>query len=328
MTVTFQTQRFIRRPPAPALCLVIPCFNEEDVLPLLIERLRAFGAAQTHLVRVLFVDDGSKDRTFEILDQACSSDERLAAIRLSRNFGHQTAVSAGLRYAQGDLVAVLDADLQDPPEVIPAMIAKWREGYDVVYGVRQNRKEGHLLRACYALYYRLLKSVANIDLPLDAGDFSLMDRVVVDHVNAMPEHNRYVRGLRGWVGFRQCGLAYDRDARAGGAPKYNLRRLLRLAFDGLVSFSSAPLKLAMWVGSLTALFAFVLALWAMASALFLARLPPGWASLAIIVLFFSGVQLLVLGILGEYIGRVFDEVKGRPIFIEARRTGWITERIP
>lgn len=315
-----------RHTATPVVGLVFPCYNEEQVLPRLLGEIDRFLATSPLEVRVLFVDDGSRDRTFDLLAEACATDPRKACVRFSRNFGHQTAVTAGLKLIQGDVVAVLDADLQDPIDVVPRMIDAWREGADVVYGVRQNRKEGVLLRAAYALFYRILKKIANIDLPLDAGDFSLMDRRVVDQINAMPEHNRFVRGLRGWVGFKQVGLPYERAARAAGVPKYNLKRLMRLAFDGVVSFSSAPLKLAIWLGAMTSLVGFVLLLWALVSALFLERTPPGWASLAVLLLFFSGVQLLVLGIIGEYVGRMFEEVKNRPLFVESQRVGWIADR--
>ena len=201
----------------PEIGLVIPCYNEEAVVPALVERLEKIQSEWTHPVWILFVDDGSRDRTPELLTEASRRNARMAYLRLSRNFGHQTAVTAGLMHARGDAVVVLDADLQDPPEIVPQMLARWREGYDVVYGVRENRKESALLRGAYALFYRILKRIANVDIPLDAGDFSLMDRRVVDRINELPEHNRFIRGLRGWVGFRQIGLPYSRDARQAGA---------------------------------------------------------------------------------------------------------------
>lgn len=306
----------------PELGVVIPCFDEEAVLPALFEELTRFAQALPGKVWFLLVNDGSRDRSAALLDAQCDRDPRFAALHFSRNFGHQTAVSAGLAHVRGDVVAVLDADLQDPPAVVLQMIAKWREGYDVVYGVRQNRKEGPLLRACYAAFYRVMRRVANVEIPLDAGDFSLMDRRVVDLVNAMPEHNRFVRGLRGWVGFRQTGLPYDRAARAAGEAKYGFRKLFRLALDGLVSFSSLPLRLAAWLGLFASVLGFVLMLWALVAAFVSETTPPGWASTAVIVLFFGGVQLLMLGVLGEYLGRIFDEVKGRPHFVVAHRRGW------
>ena len=311
------------RPGKFELGLVVPCFNEEKVLPSLFDRLRAFAATAGGAVSVLFVDDGSRDGTFALLEAECAREPRFAALRFSRNFGHQTAVTAGLRHARGDVVAVLDADLQDPPEVLLQMLEKWREGYDVVYGVRTERKESWLLRALYSLCYRLIRRVANVELPLDAGDFSLMDRRVVDLINAMPEHNRYVRGLRGWVGMRQTGLPYERHARAAGRSKYNLRRLVKLAFDGLVSFSYAPLRLAIWAGALSALAGFAYLLYAVASRLLHpGSVPGGWTSLVVLMLVFGGIQLMLMGLIGEYVGRIFEEVKRRPLYVIAGAAGW------
>jgi dolichol-phosphate mannosyltransferase len=306
----------------PLVCVVVPCFNEAPVVAALLAELTAVMGAAPFPMRVLFVDDGSTDGTGEALAQACAGDDRLALLRLSRNFGHQAAVSAGLRHADGDLVAVIDADLQDPPAVIPAMVERWRDGYDVVYGVRRDRKEGVLTRAAYALFYRLLRRVADIDIPLDAGDFSLMDRKVVDALNALPERGRFVRGLRSWVGFRQVGLAYERSARSAGRSKYGFGRLLALALDGLVSFSWLPLRLASLVGAVSAGIAAAYLAWALVARAFLERTPPGWASLVGVFVFLGGIQLVVLGIIGEYLGRVFDEVKGRPAYLVAGRSGW------
>lgn len=307
----------------PEVGIIIPCYNEEDVVPMLLARLAAIFQKWPYPVYVLFVDDGSRDRTYELLAAACAKNANLACLRFARNFGHQTAVSAGLSRVRGDVVAVIDADLQDPPEFILDMVAKWREGYEVVYGIRTNRKEGPVLRMAYALFYRILKKIANIDLPLDAGDFSLMDRTVVDQINAMPEHNRFIRGLRGWVGFRQVGLPYDRQSRQAGEPKYNLRRLMNLAMNGIISFSSVPLQFASWFGALASFAGFTLMLVVVVIGLFFGKTPPGWASLAVIILLFGGIQLVVLGIIGEYIGRIFDEVKNRPGFIVRDAAGWV-----
>jgi len=311
------------RPDPPTLGLVIPCYNEEAVIPQLLAALEELQARADFPVRVLFVDDGSLDRTFELIRSASLRNAALACLRFSRNFGHQTAVTAGLRHVIGDVVGVLDADLQDPPAVLLEMVAKWREGFDVVYGVRRNRKEGLPLRCAYAAFYRLMKRAANVDLPLDAGDFCVMDRRVVDCLNRMPEHGVFMRGLRAWVGFRQTGLPYDRAARAGGDSKYSFARLVNLAVQGLVSFSSVPLRLAAWLGLLASGVGFCLMVWALVSALLLDRIPPGWASLAVMVLFFSGVQLIVLGIMGEYLGRIFEEVKNRPHFVIESSVGWV-----
>lgn len=318
----------LQRPEMPELGLVIPCFNEEAVLDRLVAELDAFAARIPCPVRVLFVNDGSRDRTADILNTVCETRPQFACIHFSRNFGHQTAVTAGLRFCRGDVIAVLDADLQDPPDVLLGMLAKWREGYDVVYGVRQQRKENALLRFCYASFYRLLRRMANVDLPLDAGDFSLMDRRVVDTINAMPEHNRFVRGLRGWVGFRQTGFPYERAARAAGETKYSLGRLFKLAFDGMLAFSSTPLRAISALGLACSLSSLAFIAYALLSKFLYAKTPQGWASLAAIVVFFGGVQLVVLGIMGEYLSRVFDEVKNRPHFIVDRSRGWIEDRTP
>jgi dolichol-phosphate mannosyltransferase len=315
------------RKPDPTLCIVVPCFNEEAVLPRLFERLINLSNSMSSPVRILLVDDGSSDSTPGFIEKMCEKDDRFACVRLSRNFGHQVAVTAGLEVSEGDLVAVLDADLQDPPEEILRMIEKWREGYDVVFGVRTNRKEWFLLRAAYAVFYRLLRRIAKIDIPLDAGDFSLMDRRVVDHINSMPEHSRFVRGLRGWVGFRQTGLAYERDARQAGIPKYNVKRLTQLAIDGIVSFSSVPLRIASFVGVVATLVGVTLAVWAICSVALFREVPSGWASLLVVIIFFSGVQLTVLGIIGEYVGRIFQETKRRPLYITDDLVGWASEGV-
>lgn len=310
------------RKEVPEMGLIIPCYNEELMVPQLLERLQTLARDWPCPLYVLFVDDGSRDNTYALLADACSQNANMACLRLSRNFGHQTAVAAGLAYARGDIVSIIDADLQDPPEFLLEMLAKWREGYDVVYGIRASRKEGVILRSAYTVFYRLLKKIANVDIPLDAGDFSLMDRKVVDHINSMPEHNRFIRGLRGWVGFRQIGLPYDRHARQAGEPKYNLCRLMNLAMNGIISFSSIPLQLASWFGALSSLLGLLLLIWVVLSGLLSGKTPPGWASLAVIILVFGGIQLIVLGIIGEYISRIFDEVKRRPHFIVGDIQGW------
>ncbi|HEY1172962.1 MAG TPA: glycosyltransferase family 2 protein [Verrucomicrobiae bacterium] len=307
------------------LGLIIPCYNEEEVLPKLLAGLEKMQEGTDMHLNILFIDDGSKDRTFELISEAALKNRSIACLRFSRNFGHQVAVAAGLRYVEGDVIGVLDADLQDPPEVMLKMVDKWAEGFDVVYGVRQNRKEGVMLRGAYALFYRLLKRVANVELPLDAGDFCVMDRRVVDCLKRMPEHAAFIRGLRGWVGFKQTGFPYDRAARAGGESKYGFSKLLNLAVQGLVSFSSVPLRLATWFGLFASAVGFCLMIWALVSALVLDKVPPGWASLAVMVLFFGGVQLLVMGIIGEYVGRIFDEVKNRPHFIIDSSVGWVVK---
>ncbi len=315
-----------RHATAPEICLVFPCCNEEEVLPDLLQALKVLDLGIP--TRFLFIDDGSTDGTLSLLQKACDSNPQMAYLSFSRNFGHQVAVSAGLKHARGDLIAVLDADLQDPPELLSQFIAKWREGFDVVYGIRTNRKESWFLRFCYHNFYRLLEKTSNIQIPRDAGDFALMDRRVVEVINALPEHNRFVRGLRGWVGFRQAGIKYARPARHAGKPSYNMKRLTRLALDGLLSFSSAPLRLSAWLGAGAALLGFGYLVYALGVFMSGKDLPEGWTSTVVLILFLGGVQLMVLGILGEYLGRIFEEVKGRPHYVMNEYAGWLTESSP
>ena len=321
--MTDDAKELTARSEPPRLGVIIPCFNEQAVIPRLLAELDAFASTFPGEVSFLFLDDGSRDATYRLLSAACARDPRMACIRFSRNFGHQSALSAGLAHIRGNVIGVIDADLQDPPEILAAMVGKWREGYDVVYGVRRNRKEGALLRFAYSAFYRILKRMANIDIPLDSGDFCVMDRRVVDEINNMPEHNRFIRGMRGWVGFRQLGFPYDRSARAAGETKYNLNRLLKLAFDGLVSFSTIPLRLASLLGIFSATCGFAYLIYAVVVKFVKPSAPIGWASTIAVVVFFGGVQLLVLGIIGEYLGRVFDESKRRPLYIIDRKSGWV-----
>jgi len=299
----------------PQISVVVPLFDEEENLPELYRRLTAALDDLNTTYEIILVNDGSRDRTPEMLTDFAHADEHVVAVHLSRNFGHQAAIGAGLRQARGEAVVVMDGDLQDPPEVLDQFVAKWREGYDTVYAIRAQRKEGLLKRAGYFLFYRLLRTMSDLDIPLDSGDFCLMDRKVVDALLALPERQRFVRGLRAFVGFRQTGLVYERAARAAGQPKYTLRALCRLAGDGLVSFSTAPLTMITYLGLFSVLVTLVLAGWVLSSALAQRSLPPGWASTMIVVLFLGSVQLLSLGVLGEYLRRIFLEVKGRPTFI-------------
>jgi len=315
----------MNRPTESQLGVVIPCYNEEEVIPSLMGELDRFSASLPFPVRFLFIDDGSRDNTYRLLQAACQADPRKACLKFSRNFGHQTAVSAGLAHIQGDVIGVIDADLQDPPEVLRQMVEQWRQGFDVVYGIRKNRKEGVLLRFAYASFYRILKKMANISIPLDSGDFCVMDRKVVDIINQMPEHNRFIRGLRGWVGFRQIGLEYERLARAAGEPKYNISRLMKLAFDGLVSFSTIPLRLASLLGLAAGTFGLLYLLYAIIVKMVDPSAPIGWASTIAVIIFFGGVQLVVLGIIGEYLGRIFEESKHRPLYIVDQRDGWLAK---
>jgi len=312
----------------PLLSIVIPCFNEQEVLPELFRRLQAAAATWAHSWEILCIDDGSRDRTWELLQAQAKADPRWKALRFARNFGHQTAVSAGLFHATGQAVAVIDADLQDPPEELPRFLAKWREGFEVVYAIRTKRKENVAKRLCYWLFYRTLAAVVSNPIPLDAGDFCVMDRKVVDVVRAMPERNRFVRGLRAWAGFRQTGVAYERQARAAGEVKYTLRRLARLAIDGIFSFSTAPLRLATYLGLSVSGVAACGVVFTLLQRIFrdffasIGLAPvPGFATTVISILFLGGVQLICIGILGEYLGRIYDEVKRRPAWVIAEGAG-------
>lgn len=299
----------------PELSVVIPVYNEEANLPALYERLRRVLDATGLQYEIVFVDDGSRDGSRAQLRSLAAQDQHVAAIELARNFGHQVAISAGLDYARGDGVIVMDADLQDPPEVLPQFIAKWREGHDVVYAIRAQRKESWLKRTAYASFYRLLQRVAQIEIPLDAGDFCIMDRRVVELLAAMPERNRFVRGIRSWVGLDQIGLAYERHARHAGQPKYTFSRLVYLALDGLVSFSYIPLRVITLLGFSVSLLSILLAVFYTIKKLLYGLNPPGFATLIVSIFLLAGMQLITTGVIGEYVGRIFEEVKRRPLYV-------------
>jgi polyisoprenyl-phosphate glycosyltransferase len=308
------------------ISIVIPAYNEEDGITELYRRIVTASPAWDDDFEILIVDDGSRDRTVEICERIAASDPRLKVLVLSRNFGHQPAVSAGLMHARGNIVVVMDADLQDPPEELLPFIRKIHDGWDVVYAIRTKRKEGLFKRVCYKLYYRLLKKMAVLDIPLDAGDFCVMRGEVVDAINRLPERNRFVRGLRSWVGFRQTGIAYERQSRFAGEPKYNFRKLLKLAIDGIVNFSYRPLQFIMSIGLVLGIFSMLGAVFVVFQYItdwtivgFNPRNSQGWTSLIFVILFFSSVNLISLGILGEYLGRLFEEVKHRPVWIVKRR---------
>jgi dolichol-phosphate mannosyltransferase len=299
----------------PDLSIVIPIYNEEEGLPELDRRLREALAPTGLDYEILFVNDGSQDGSLALLRKLRDGDPRIKLIDFSRNFGHQLAISAGIDHAGGRAVIVMDGDLQDPPEVLPGLVERWREGYEVVYAVRKQRKEGAAKRVAYAAFYRLLQRLSDTEIPLDSGDFSLLDRRVVDMLVSLPERNRFVRGLRAWVGFRQTSYEYEREARFAGEPKYDLRRLSGLALDGILAFSRAPLRLATILGLSISGIGAVLATWTLIKRLVGYEVVPGFATLAILVLFFGGVQLVTIGILGEYIARIYTEVKARPRYV-------------
>jgi polyisoprenyl-phosphate glycosyltransferase len=297
------------------ISVVTPLYNEQENVSELYRRLGLALKALGVPYEIVFVNDGSSDLTAAMINSLCREDPCLAVVHLSRNFGHQAAVSAGIDHARGQAVVVMDGDLQDPPEVLPEFVRKWREGHEVVYAVRMHRKEGPLKRLGYYAFYRILNAISDIDIPLDSGDFCLMDRRVVDVLKHLPERMRFVRGLRSFVGFRQVGLAYERSAREAGTPKYTMRALIGLAADGLVSFSSYPLRAVTRLGFVTVLVALVLFMIAVVDAVANRTAPRGWASTIVVVLFMGSVQLISLGIIGEYIRLIFLETKQRPTYI-------------
>jgi polyisoprenyl-phosphate glycosyltransferase len=316
---------FVASPPdaeeAVALSVVVPLFEEEAIVPVLVGRLARVLDEMGVEAEVILVDDGSTDGTLGAIARAHAADRRFGGLALSRNFGHQLAITAGLAQSRGRAVVVMDGDLQDPPEAIPALWRKWREGYDVVYAIRARRPEGICKRLAYAAFYRILGRVVALAIPRDAGDFAILSRRVVDLLNAMPERRRFLRGLRAWVGFRQAGLPIARSARHAGRPKFTPAKLLDLALDGLIGFGEAPLR---WAGGL-GIAAVGLALAGLVAAAvggFAGRPgPPGWAGVGLLVLFLGGTQLLSAAILGEYVSRIAQDVNGRPLYVVRRRIG-------
>lgn len=304
--------------PRPTLSLVIPIFNEEPIIPELDRRLRVFlddiGGGVGASWEVVFIDDGSRDRSREMLKTLAAAEPRYKVIGLSRNFGHQLAITAGLDRAEGEAVVVMDADLQDPPEVVREMVTRWREGFDVVYAVRQKRHgETWFKRLTAALFYRFLRAMLGVSIPVDAGDFRLMSRPVVLTLRALREQHRFVRGMVAWVGFRQIAVKYERPARFAGETKYPFRKMLRFAIDGITSFSIIPLRFATWLGVLSGFAAIGAGAWALYIKVHGVTVP-GWTTIMILVALGSSAQLLVMGILGEYVGRIYEEVKRRPLY--------------
>jgi polyisoprenyl-phosphate glycosyltransferase len=300
---------------SPTISVVVPLYNEAEGIDELYRRLvRALNSMEVPY-EIVFVNDGSRDATPRLLDALQGADKNLVVIHLSRNFGHQAAVSAGIDHACGAAVIVMDGDLQDPPEILWQFVDKWREGFEVVYAVRCNRKESPLKRLGYFAFYRVMSAISNLDIPLDSGDFCLMDRKVVDVLKHLPERMRFVRGLRSFAGFRQVGLEYERAARERGQPKYTFGALVGLAVDGLVSFSSYPLRLVTRLALATILLTMVLLVWVLVDAFARHSAPAGWASSVVVVLFMGSVELFSLGIICEYIRLIFLEVKQRPTYI-------------
>lgn len=302
--------------PRPTLSLVIPCFNEEAVVPELDRRLRLLLDTLGETWEVVFIDDGSKDKTLAMLEELARSEPRYRILSFSRNFGHQFAITAGVDHARGEAVVVMDADLQDPPEVVRDMIAKWREGYDVVYGVRTKREgESLFKRVTAAMFYRTMRAMVGMDIPLDTGDFRLMGRKVVLALRALKEVHRFVRGMVVWVGFKQTAVYYSRAGRFAGETKYPLRKMLKFALDGITSFSIIPLRISSFLGVLAGLGAVGLSAWAIYVRFFVKGVVQGWTSTMILVALVSSAQLMMIGVLGEYVGRIYEQVKQRPPYL-------------
>jgi dolichol-phosphate mannosyltransferase len=302
------------------LSLVVPVFNEEKVLREFFARI--VKVLEPFQYELIFVDDGSRDQSWLLIAEMARANKSVLAISFSRNFGHQAAISAGLEHAAGDAVIVMDADLQDPPEVILAMVEKWKEGYDVVYGTRTERKgETWFKKVTASIYYRILRQASNIDMPREAGDFRLMSRAVVDSLNSIPERIRYMRGLTSWVGFRQIGVPYVRDQRYAGETKYSLTKMMKFAWDGITSFTWMPLQIAIFLGLFVTALSVLYGIHSLYVCFITKTAVKGWTSLIVAIVFLGGVQLLMIGIIGEYIGRVYEEVKHRPLYLVRQTLG-------
>lgn len=298
--------------------LVIPMYYEEEVANKCYEKVKEIlNELEKYDYEIIFVNDGSKDKTLEILEKIAEKDKKVKVISFSRNFGHQAAVTAGLKEVTGDAIVIIDADLQDPPELIPDMLKYWEDGNEVIYGKRKKRKGESVFKLLTAkMFYKTLNSLSDVEIPKDTGDFRLVDRKVVDVINSMPEHNKFLRGLWGWIGFRQMPYEYERQERFAGKTKYPLKKMLKLASDGIISFSTKPLKLVGALGIVSILISIAILIYALISFIFkLNNLSAGWTSIMVAVTFFAGVQLLSIWIMSEYIGRIYDETKQRPQYI-------------
>jgi dolichol-phosphate mannosyltransferase len=316
----------------PLLSVVIPIYSEEDTIEEFYTRMKSVlvKLEKEYCHEIIFVNDGSTDRSLIILRELCQSDQTVRIINFSRNFGHQVAITAGIDHAVGDAVVVIDGDLQDPPELLADMVVKWQEGYKIVYGVRKVRKGESAFKLLTAsLFYRILDKLSDVKLPLDAGDFRLLDRDVVEALGSIREENRYIRGLISWIGYPQYGLTYERDSRYAGETKFNLKKMLKFALDGITGFSDKPLRLSGKLGMLITFVAFLWMIW-----LIFCKITdpqsttPGWTSLLVVVLFLGGVQLISIGVLGEYIGRIHRETKQRPLYIVANKYGFVPMNVP
>ncbi|MEH2257453.1 glycosyltransferase family 2 protein [Nostoc sp.] len=308
----------------PKYSFIVPIYNEEEIIPELYRRLSAVMNRMDGLVELILINDGSRDRSLQLLRDLHQKDPRICYLSFARNFGHQIAVTAGLNFVRGQVIVILDADLQDPPELIPDMVEKWRQGYQVVYAQRTQRlKEGWFKRFTAYFFYRILKKLADVEIPTDTGDFCLIDRQIVDILNSMPERTRYIRGLRSWVGFQQTAIRFERNPRFAGEVKYTFSKSLALAINGLVSFSIVPLRLSTYLGLVAAAAAIFMALLVLYWRLFVPHSPLTGFTIILMAIFFLGsVQLVSVGILGEYIGRIYEEVKARPLYTLAEVGGF------
>jgi glycosyltransferase involved in cell wall biosynthesis len=307
----------------PVYSLVVPIYNEQAVLPMLLRRLDQLMDQLDGPAEVIFVDDGSTDASSIVCEARARDDERYRYLRLSRNFGHQIAISTGMDRARGEAVIVMDADLQDPPEIVLDMVEKWKEGYDVVYAERLSREgEGRFKRWTADLFYRLMTKLSAVEIPRNVGDFRLVDRKAVDAFRAMPERDRFVRGMFAWLGFEQTSVKFHRPPRAAGETKYPLWKMLRLAANGVVSFSDAPLRLALWAGMAVSVLAMLYGCWVIAMWASSADLTRGWSSTIVITAFLCGANMMMTGIMGLYVGRIYAEVKGRPLYVIDRAVGF------
>lgn len=300
----------------PQISIVAPLYNEQESFPHLINRLNAVMDSSQLTIEVVLVDDGSKDLTAQLMRDNALADERYHCVFLSRNHGHQLALTAGLAYARGtEAIMVIDGDLQDPPELLTSFYDYLSKGYDVIYAVRKKRKEGFLKKSAYFLFYRILKSISYIDIPLDSGDFSMISRRVVDIMNKMPEESRYLRGMRTWIGFKQIGIEYERAERQAGESKYSLKLLFRLAYNGIFNFSEFPIKFVSRLGAFGVLISLFYFFAVIIKKYFFQEVIEGFTSLLFMIIFFSGIQLFALGVIGEYVLRVFFQSKNRPLYI-------------
>ncbi len=312
---------------SPKYSFIIPIYNEEETIAEMYRRMRTVMDRMDGEVELILINDGSRDRSLPLMRELHDKDSRVCYLSLARNFGHQIAVTAGLNFSRGQIVVILDADLQDPPELIPDMVEKWRQGYQVVYAQRtQRRKESWFKRFTAYSFYRLLKQLADVDIPTDTGDFCLLDRKVVDVLNAMPERNRYIRGLRSWIGFSQTAIRFERDPRFAGEVKYTFRKSFGLAINGLVSFSKVPLRISTYIGLLAAIASILMGLLVLYWRIFVPNSPlTGFAMILMATFFLGAVQLVCIGILGEYIGRIYEEVKGRPLYTLGEVGGFVRQ---